>query len=192
MNYIYHILFALGCVFYYSLIEWLLHRFVMHKNIKWFNYPFATHTLVHHSKFRADKSYLGQNHPQEDLEKIPMAWWNGFVLVAVASLPLLGISALVGLWSYAIVSLIMGALSYGAYEYVHWCMHLPKKRRVEMLPYFRRINAHHLLHHRYMNSNFNVVFFFWDKVFGTLKVIADTPFAQALDPSIPNVQPRTP
>jgi len=59
--------------------------------------------------------------------------------------------------------LLWGALPacigyYAAYEYIHWCMHLPRKRYVERSGIFFRLNGHHLLHHRYMHKNFNVVF----------------------------------
>ena len=44
-------------------------------------------------------------------------------------------------------------------------MHLPKYRCVERSWIFYRLNGHHLLHHRYMHKNFNVVMPFADFVF---------------------------
>jgi hypothetical protein len=188
MSYVYLTIFAITCTFYYSLIEWLLHRFVMHKNLKWFSYPFTAHTLVHHDKFKANHTYHGQHHP-EDMHKIPMAWWNGIVMVTLSSLPAAILSIVSQSWSFILISFAVGGLYYGAYEYIHWCMHLPKKRRLEMLWVFKWLNAHHLLHHRYMKRNFNVVLPFWDWIFGTLKTVADTPFAQPKGPYILDVQP---
>ncbi len=55
---------------------------------------------------------------------------------------------------------------------------------------FQRLNGHHLLHHRYMHKNFNVVFPLADLVLGTLMLRAKTHFAQARGPSVPDVQPK--
>ncbi|MGH7993446.1 MAG: fatty acid hydroxylase, partial [Limisphaerales bacterium] len=77
-----------------------------------------------------------------------------------------------------------------AYEYMHWCMHLPKKRYVEHSGIFFRLNGHHLLHHRYMHKNFNVVLPLADLCLGTLLLRSKVAFAQARGPSVPNVQPK--
>jgi sterol desaturase/sphingolipid hydroxylase (fatty acid hydroxylase superfamily) len=69
-------------------------------------------------------------------------------------------------------------------------MHLPKSRRLERSWVFRRLNGHHLLHHRYMHRNFNVVFPLADLLFGTLLLRSKLRFAQALGPAVPDVQPR--
>jgi len=60
---------------------------------------------------------------------------------------------------------------------------------MEMSWFFRRLNGHHLLHHRYMHKNFNVVFPVADFLLGTLVVRAKTRFAQPTGPAIPDVQP---
>jgi sterol desaturase/sphingolipid hydroxylase (fatty acid hydroxylase superfamily) len=78
---------------------------------------------------------------------------------------------------------------YGAYEYLHWCMHLPRERRVERSGLFFRLNGHHLLHHRYMGKNFNVVCPLADLCLGTLLLRSPVAFAQATGPAVPNVQP---
>ena len=43
------------------------------------------------------------------------------------------------------------------YEYIHYCMHIPKGRWVEKLAVFRWLNDHHLQHHRKHFTNLNVV-----------------------------------
>lgn len=83
----------------------------------------------------------------------------------------------------------LSASYYGAYEYLHWCMHLPKSRRVERSWLFYRLNGHHLLHHRYMGYNYNVVCPLADVLFGTLLLRAKFSFAQARGPAVPDVQP---
>ena len=178
----------LGGVVYCSFFEWTLHRFVMHRPVGKFVYPFRAHALVHHQTFRADDSY----HLQRDSDKrtVPMAWWNAPLLVALHA-PL---ALWVGWWVGHPLAVAVGALSamscyYATYEYIHWCMHIPRQRNIERAGLFFRLNGHHLLHHRYMGKNFNVVFPLADALLGTLVLRSRVSFAQATGPSVPDVQP---
>src|SRR3989344_3978673 len=121
-----------------------------------------------------------------------MKWWNGPVLILFATALTIPVSLYFELWRITIVTGIVFAAYYGAYEYMHWCMHLPKAKRrlIERRWFFYRLNGHHLLHHRYMNKNFNVVLPVADLLFGTLRMRSPTWFAQAVGPSVPNVQPK--
>jgi hypothetical protein len=178
--------FILGIVFD-SFFEWVLHRFVMHKKIGRFDYPFRAHALVHHRIFKADQSYHLIN--PADRETVPMAWWNGPVLIALCQIPFIVIAFFIGGVALVCGSLLAVSLYYGAYEYMHWCMHVPRKRNLERSGIFFRLNGHHLLHHRYMNKNFNVVLPLADLCLGTLLLRSKVGFAQATGPSVPNVQP---
>ena len=173
-----------------SFFEWVLHTYVMHRPLGSFRYAFRAHALVHHQTFKADHSYHLQN--DEDKKTIPMSWWNGPVLIMIAMIPYALVSWLIGVWIFTLGGLLAFALYYGTYEYLHWCMHLPKARRVEKPRLFQRMNGHHLLHHRYMHKNFNVVLPLADLCLGTLMLRAKTHFAQAVGPAVPNVQPAAP
>ena len=173
-----------------SFFEWVLHKYVMHRPVGSFRYAFRAHALVHHQTFKADHSYHLQN--DEDKKTIPMSWWNGPVLIMIAMIPYALVSWLIGVWMFTLGGLLAFALYYGTYEYLHWCMHLPKARRVEKPRLFQRMNGHHLLHHRYMHKNFNVVLPLADLCLGTLMLRAKTTFAQAVGPAVPNVQPVAP
>jgi len=181
--------FILGVVFA-SFFEWTLHRYVMHKNVKFFRYPFERHTLIHHHIFRADHTYHLIN--EKDKHTIPMAWWNGPVLVSCCQLPFLAAAIWFQKWGLLCGAAISCTIYYAAYEYMHWCMHLPRKRHVERSGIFFRLNGHHLLHHRYMHKNFNVVFPLADLLLGTLILRSRVHFKQAEGPSVPNVQPKIP
>lgn len=178
--------FVVGVVFG-SFFEWTLHRYVMHRPIWNFRYAFQAHAVVHHQVFKADQTYHLQD--EKDKETIPMAWWNGPALIAIGVIPFALISWAVGEWGFALGGFLAFAIYYGTYEYIHWCMHLPKARRVEKPRWFRKLNGHHLLHHRYMHKNFNVVFPLADFLLGTLILRAKTNFMQPTGPSVPNVQP---
>lgn len=179
----------LGCVIYASFFEWVLHRYVMHRPVGRFDYPFQAHAVVHHRTFKADHTY--HLHNDADKETIPMAWWNAPVLIAVAILPVIGIAWLTGEWGLAAGAMLAMSTYYGVYEYIHWCMHLPKRRHIERSGIFFRLNGHHLLHHRYMQKNYNVVLPLADLCLGTLLLRARTQFAQARGASLPDVQPRS-
>ena len=176
-------------VVFASFFEWTLHRFVMHRPLGRFRYPFEAHALVHHRVFRADETYHLID--PKDAKTIPMAWWNGPVLVLLGMLPFGAVSWLVGQWGFVCVAALACASYYAAYESIHWCMHLPRQRHVERSGIFFRLNGHHLLHHRYMRKNFNVVLPLADLVLGTLLLRAPVHFKQARGPSVPDVQPRT-
>ncbi len=179
--------FGLGIIFS-SFFEWLLHRFLMHKPLGPLRYPFERHALIHHRIFRADESYHLQN--RADQYTIPMAWWNGPVLIAACAVPFVVAAVIWGTWGLVCGAVVSFVVYYGAYEYMHWCMHLPKRRRLEKSWLFHRLNGHHLLHHRYMNRNFNVVLPLADLLLGTLLRRSPVMFKQATGVGVPNVQPR--
>jgi hypothetical protein len=181
---------AIVAVVFASFVEWAIHRFVMHKPFAGFTYPFERHALVHHRIFKADHTYHLIH--DEDKHTIPMAWWNGPALIALAVIPFVIVSYLARRWGIVCGAAVAAAAYYGAYEYMHWCMHLPRKRNVERSGIFFHLNGHHLLHHRYMGKNFNVVLPLADLCLGTLILRSKVQFKQAQGPSVPNVQPRTP
>lgn len=170
-----------------SFFEWFLHRYIMHRRVPGFEYPFRAHAMVHHRIFKADHTYhLIQ---EEDKMTIPMAWWNGPVLVAVCQSPFILVSWLVGEWGILVGACAAIACYFATYEYLHWCMHLPRQRRIERSGIFFRLNGHHILHHRYMDSNLNVVLPLADFCLGTLVIRSKIPFPQPKGPSVPNLQP---
>jgi hypothetical protein len=179
-----------GGIVFASFFEWTLHRYLMHRSImaKIFRYPFERHTLVHHHVFKYDHTYHLIH--EDDKKTIPMAWWNGPALVAVGLLPFLVLAMIFEKWGVFCGTAVAFTLYFTAYEYMHWCMHLPRKRHIERSGIFFRLNGHHLLHHRYMNKNFNVVLPLADLLLGTLLLRSKVAFAQAKGPSVPNVQPK--
>ena len=178
---------VVAAVVFASVFEWALHRYFMHQPIGKFRYPFERHALVHHQIFKADHTYHLVH--ERDKETIPMAWWNGPVLVALGQLPFLVLALVLQKWGILCGAALTFTAYYAVYEYLHWCMHLPRKRHVERSGIFFRLNGHHLLHHRYMHKNFNVVLPLADLCFGTLLLRSKVAFAQAQGSSIPNVQP---
>jgi hypothetical protein len=180
-----------GNVIFGSFCEWILHRYVMHRKPFGFSYAFRAHALVHHHQFGHGATYHLIHPATQDKSKITMAKWNGPVLILAFSMPSLVLSIIFGLWSIWVGSIIAFSAYYIAYEYMHWCMHLPKARRLEKSWIFRRLNGHHLLHHLYMGKNFNVVFPLADLCLGTLMRRSPIKFAPPGGDSIADVQPKT-
>ncbi len=175
-------------VVYASFFEWLLHRFVMHRPLGSFVYAFRAHTLTHHRIFKADHSY--HLHDAKDAHTIPMAWWNGPALIVLMLLPFIGAGWALGSSAVTWGALLAFSAYYSVYETLHWCMHQPGGRSVERTGLFFRLNGHHLLHHRYMRKNFNVVLPLADLCLGTLLLRSKVGFAQANGSTVPDVQPR--
>ena len=181
-----------------SVFEWTFHRYVMHRPVGKFRYPFEAHAGAHHRIFKADYRYHLQDGKDRDVHmwKIPMAWWNGVALIFLGTIPFVVAGIPFAIFDWWTGSFVVGATGffvclgyYIAYEYLHWCMHLPKNRLVERLWVFRKLNGHHLLHHRWMGTNFNVVCPLADFLFGTLLLRSKITFLQAHGSSIPDVQP---
>jgi hypothetical protein len=179
---------AMAGVAFASFFEWTLHRYFMHKPWKGFRYPFEKHALVHHHIFKGDATYHLVH--EQDKRTIPMAWWSGPVLVALCMLPFFIWAFFAHKWGVLGGAAAACTLYFTAYEYMHWCMHLPRQRHVERSGIFYRLNGHHLLHHRYMHKNFNVVLPLADLLLGTLRLRSKFAFAQPRGPSVPDVQPR--
>jgi len=181
-------------VVYASVFEWLLHRYVMHEPFLGSTYAYKAHDKVHHETFKWDDSYHLQykNKVQYRTDKstIPMAWWNGPLLIFVACIFPFALSSWFSNWAIVINTAIVGGLYYLAYEGFHWVMHYPKDRWIERTALFKKMNGHHLLHHLYKKKNLNVVLPIADKIFGTYISCAKGPFAQARGPAIPDVQPK--
>jgi hypothetical protein len=177
----------MGGVVYCSFFEWTLHKYIMHTNLKWFSYPFKAHAVTHHGIFKSDHTYHLQD--EKTIKTVPMAWWNAPVMWAIHAPLILLVQYFVGqpiFWG-AIFAMMA---YYGTYEYLHWCMHVPRQRNVERSGIFFRLNGHHLLHHRYMGKNLNVVFPLADLLLGTLVPRSPISFAQARGSAVPDVQPR--
>ncbi len=156
---------------YASLFEWVFHGRIMHRDLGLLTYPHSTHTH-HHKLFTYDDYHLQR---KTDETKIAMAWWNGPILICIGSMPFWLAALLFALFSEYMMAGAIGfsgvfvsASYYGAYEYLHWCMHAPRNRFVERTRVFIWIKEHHRLHHRRWKKNLNVVLPLGDLFFGTL------------------------
>lgn len=155
-----------GGVVYASFFEWVLHRHVMHRIFLFLRYPFRAHALTHHGIFDGGQDYHLRS--DEHAGKVRMAWWNAPVLLLVnAPVAVLVAWAVGSVWAGGGFMAAI-AVYYAAYEYLHWCMHVPRPRWFQSTRLFRRLDRHHRMHHLRPDRNLNVVLPLADVVVGTL------------------------
>src|SRR5271170_5768668 len=85
-----------GAAVFSSFFEWTLHRYLMHRPFAGWEYAFRAHAVVHHHTFKSDHTYHLIN--EHDKKTIPMAWWNGPVLIFLGSLPFFGVAVVSRKW----------------------------------------------------------------------------------------------
>ena len=159
-------LISFGIYFLYgSYFEWFFHRYLFHSP-KYLYRTFHAHTLIHHQVYKGDATYhTDDEHP----EHVPMDWWALLAMVAW-HLPLFWLVQRVT----GIPSLIGGVAAivvyYGLYESFHWAMHVPRASAfLSRFRYWRFLDAHHRVHHKFMLSNLNVILPLADITFATLR-----------------------
>ena len=60
----------------------------------------------------------------------------------------------------SLAGLLTGFVCYGLFHHVHHHYHFKNRQ-------YRKLRAHHFIHHQYPDSNFGVTSRLWDHVFGT-------------------------
>jgi hypothetical protein len=164
------LLFEAGAfVFYFcygSYFEWFFHRYLFHTP-KVFKRTFIAHTLVHHQIYKGDETY--HVHDGEHPEHVAMDWWALPAMVGF-HLPFLWliqrITGIPSMWGGALAI----GVYYSLYESLHWVMHVPKAcETMRRFRFFRFLEAHHFIHHKYMLSNLNVILPLADITIGTLR-----------------------
>ena len=144
-----------GALIVGSFFEWALHKYLMH-GVLIKAYPYKTHDLVHHKLFGPGPTYTNEDHRHDDA-LVTMAWWNSPILMlANAPLPI-AVAWLLHSW-WIVPGAMAGYICYYiAYEYLHWCMHVPGPRWFQQTWAFKWIDRHHRLHHLMPMRNLNVV-----------------------------------
>ena len=139
---------------WWSLLEYLLHRFVLHWTPRAPGLRRVRRLLPGHRSHHRD--------PQDPDDVV--SGRHGFALPLGASL-LAGMLALGFPAGFALAALAGGAAGFAAYEFVHFACHqLPMASRIG-----RVLRHHHAIHHhRDETVNFGVTSPLWDHVFGTL------------------------
>jgi sterol desaturase/sphingolipid hydroxylase (fatty acid hydroxylase superfamily) len=129
-----------GAIFFVSLIEYLLHRYIFHGPRQ--NMAQAGH-LMHHGE---PKALIGTPW------LLTQAMWWSIACVAVFVLRI----------PYALSFMAAFITGYVGYAIVHHHIHHHSRLR-----WFKQLQIHHNIHHRIPTVNYGVTSPLWDMVFGT-------------------------
>jgi sterol desaturase/sphingolipid hydroxylase (fatty acid hydroxylase superfamily) len=148
-------------------VEYRGHQGPMHRRRRGLSLLFERHTRQHHRYFTQDAmSYEGTRDFKMVLfPPVMLLFFLGVVAVPVGT-------ALFWLSSRNVALLYVAtAMGYFlAYEWLHFCHHLPPDTPLARLGVLRRLRAHHQAHHdpaRMDSWNFNISFPICDRLLGT-------------------------
>jgi hypothetical protein len=150
------------------LIEYLEHRYLLHRRQPFAPIAYQIHTLEHH-KFYTEEDFHPESHRDFAFVLFPPALVVGYVLIIVAPFTLL-FHGLISPNAGFLVGATAGVFFF-LYEMIHFASHLGDRFPLRW-SVLRSLGAHHRLHHRASlmgGYNFNVVCPVFDWLFGTLK-----------------------
>ncbi|KAI9483705.1 MAG: hypothetical protein EXX96DRAFT_648409 [Benjaminiella poitrasii] len=149
----------IGGIFFWTLFEYILHRFLFHLDDLLPDHPialllhFTLHGIHHHM-------------PMDRLRLVmPPA------LTVILSVPVFKIAH--GLFYSALAfAFVAGAFfGYVCYDMIHYYLHHAKVFKI----YFKELKRYHVAHHyKDFNSGFGITSKFWDYVFGTVLTYENT------------------
>jgi hypothetical protein len=168
-------LIVLGTIVLASVVEGLLHQFILHTPQKrllggLLYKAFHAHAVEHHPAYR-DEHY---HRPAPDYEKKVSLEWYTLPLLLIFTAPITWLVWATLGWACGITVPITLTVYYIAYETLHWHMHFPAKdgqprwwyRIKPVKAYFDWFDKRHFIHHLADDRNFNVVLPFYDLATG--------------------------
>jgi hypothetical protein len=151
-------------VVYASLLEWWIHKYVMHTP-KIIYHAFDRHQLQHHSARKSLRRFYLR--PPEIAEYKPIE--SSFMpMLFVIHMPLFVLLGWAFTWPAGVGFALSGGTYLLLYELLHWAMHVPRPHWVYNVRYFKYISELHRIHHYKAWKNYNVVLPIGDIVFRTL------------------------
>lgn len=162
-------MYALGIIaslVLWNFIEYFVHIKLGHQKQKLAVLFYQRHTGDHHSFFN-HKQLVPRDHRDWRVTLFPA--WLVVLVSLLCWLLAMGVNQLFSAsWGFVLsAGLVMGYL---AYEFFHFCDHLPQQHPLVKLPWIGHMRHLHKLHHRrdLMHSkNFNLTFPLADWLFGT-------------------------
>jgi hypothetical protein len=149
-----------------NVFEWWIHKYVMHRPVKFLMGIYSRHTLAHHQFFTNIEPTI------DNLRDFRIVFFPPYALVAfmVLSLPPAAILGVLGFPNAGYLLLITNVGLYLNYEFFHLCCHVKDDRIVRHIPLVNSIRRHHIAHHDQaimMERNFNLTYPIADWFFGT-------------------------
>ena len=157
------LLYFIPSWFYYNYIEYILHSFSHNYNYKSYIYKLhKKHHLVHYPN---NNSIRISPYKTDYYFKI---FSDGFIANGIPFIGLLLIHCLILDKDLSInINLCLLIDAYIS-DYIHTEIHI-KDSWLEEYTWFQKKREKHLLHHKYLDKNFNIMTSFYDKMFNTYK-----------------------
>ncbi|MDE2006604.1 MAG: sterol desaturase family protein [Rhodospirillales bacterium] len=154
---------AIGTHLAMSASQTLLHRWMGHR--RWGGRFFRNHIDFHHRLYApghlTSAVYRGEDGNNTPYFLIP-------TLLAAG-----GLFFVMPLWMFLAMAMAATA-SFATHVYFDKAYHVAGSP-LERFAWFRRKQRLHFVHHMHANSNFAVIDFFWDRLFGTYRAPDDEP-----------------
>ncbi|SDX60560.1 sterol desaturase family protein [Marinobacter mobilis] len=150
----------------WNFAEYFIHIKLGHRKKRWAAMFYKRHTGDHHSFF-TETALVPRNHRDWRVTLFPA--WLVLVTATIATL----VGSVIGWvlapeWGHLFAGGLM--IGYLAYEFFHFCDHLPQDHVLVRLPWIGHMRHLHKLHHRrdlMRTHNFNLTFPLADWVMGT-------------------------
>lgn len=150
-----------------SLVEYITHRYILHRRIWPLTHAYTEHTLRHHSYYTEAAIEATK---QREYYQVFFPVWGVALIQYGVNLP---ISILLGTLyteNSGYIALIFGPLFFFVYETIHAICHFPANSKAFKIPGLWFLREHHRIHHNKSlmgKWNFNIVFPLWDWILKT-------------------------
>ncbi len=161
-----HLLGLLATLLFWNFLEYLVHKQLGHHKRKPAAMFYKRHTGDHHSFF-TEQYLVPESHKDWRVTLFPA--WLVLVTAVIATIAGTCVSLVLGDDAGTVFSAGL-MIGYLAYEFFHFCDHLPEDHRLVSLPWIGHMRHLHRLHHRrdlMHHYNFNLTFPLADWVLGT-------------------------
>jgi hypothetical protein len=152
-----------------SLIEYLIHRYLMHKRtVIWLSKGgylaevFRNHAITHHARCYM---LLNSDSGKCATINITVQPLTSLLVIALPCVMMFAIDP-----TTSVVLLVGGLVSGCIWSVIHSEMHRPKGSWFSNVAVYLYLKRRHFLHHRYPNTNFNTLLPMWDPIFGTVSI----------------------
>ena len=152
---------------YANLVEYVGHRFVMHRKVPGLTLIHKRHAGQHHHFFTDDYMAMDFWFDCRAILFPPLLMTFFFGIFAA---PLALLLAAVATSNVAWLFVITALAYYLNYELLHLAYHLPEDSRILRLPFLKRLRRLHHRHHQKIlmtHKNFNITYPIGDWLFGT-------------------------
>ena len=161
-------LMALPIAFFLAnLVEYLAHRFMLHRKTSITKLAYREHTLRHHFYFTHDNIVI-ENH--KDLHRVLFPWFGILFFVGIIGLPTAFLMSKIGGRNFGLIIWASEIFYFLTYETFHLICHLNDSNIIFRFKFLKSVKEHHQNHHNLQlmaDKNFGIVGGLFDYLFKT-------------------------